>query len=176
MRAGMRFAIPAFLACLPWAISAFGEDTLQAPGARITRIHGTGRNADALRPPIRFDTAMLAGTAGTGNDLNRVLAMDVAAQGSGLLSDNALSVRGGRFNENLYILNGMEFPNPNHFSMGSDGALGFISPNILREVEMHAGATRGEFASSAASAVLVRTRSGNPDRFGSTLDLSITGW
>ena len=80
------------------ATLGFGEDTLQVPEQRI---HLPGRNADVVRPPIRFDSVMLEGTAGTGNDLNRVMAMDVAAQSTGLLSDNALNIRGGRINENL---------------------------------------------------------------------------
>ena len=162
----------AFSAFLFLATLGFGEDTLQVPEKRI---HLPERNVDAVRPSIRFDTEMLKNTAGTGNDMNRVMATDVTAQSTGLLSDNALNVRGGRFDENLYILNGMEFPNLNHFSLGSSGALGFISPNILRELKLYAGATPSEFASSAASGILVETRSGNANRFASTLDLSITG-
>lgn len=162
----------AFFTFLLSATLGFGEDTLQVPEKKI---HLPERNADGIRPPIRFDTVMLKGTAGTANDLNRVMAMDVTAQSTGLLSDNALNVRGGRVNENLYVLNGIEFPNLNHFSLGSDGALGFISANIMRELKLYAGATPSEFASSAASGILVETRSGNTNRLGSTLDLSITG-
>ena len=162
----------AFFTFLLLAAVGFGEDTLQVTEKRI---YLPKRIVDVIRPPIRFDTVMLKRTAGTGNDLNRVLAMDVTSQSSGLLSDNALNVRGGRFGENLYILNGIEFPNLNHFSLGSDGALGFISANTLRELKLYAGATPSEFASSASSAILVDTRSGNANRFGSTLDLSITG-
>lgn len=162
----------AFSAFLLLATSGFGEDTLQVPEKRIPLPE---RNVDVVRPPIRFDTVMLKGTPGTGNDLNRVMAMDVTVQSTGLLSDNALNIRGGNANENIYILNGMEFPNPNHFSLGASGALGFISAHILRELKLYAGATPSEFASSAAAGILLETRSGNANRFGSTLDLSITG-
>jgi hypothetical protein len=162
----------AFFTFLLLTALGFGEDTLQMPEKQI---HLLERIVDVIRPPIRFDTVMLERTAGTGNDLNRVLATDVTSQSTNLLSDNALNIRGGRFDENIYILNGIEFPNLNHFSSGSDGALGFVSAKTLRELKLYAGTTPSEFASSAASTVLVETRSGKANRFGTTLDLSITG-
>jgi hypothetical protein len=164
-----RTALLALSLSASWGMA---DDTLSLPESRARLPRHT---VDDVRPPTRFDTTMLQRTAGTGSDVNRVLATDVSAQSSGLLSDNALMVRGGRIDENLYVLNGFEFPNMDHFSLGAEGALGFVSVSTLKELKLYAGTTPSEFASSAASAVLVETRSGNADRFGSSLDLSITG-
>ena len=161
-----------FLALFSLAASVYGDDTIPLPTRLISL---PAQKKDAIRSPIRFDTVSLKSTPGTGNDMNRVLATDVSSQTTGLLSDNALIVRGGRFDENLYILNGMEFPNLDHFSIGPEGSFGIISATTLRDLKVYAGNTPSEFASSASSAIQVDTRSGNPAHLSAELGLSVTG-
>lgn len=155
-----------------WASDPISQDTLQLERKTV---RSTWRGTPALSPQLRIDSIDLIHSAGTGNDLNRVLALNVTAGGTSLLSDNSLSVRGGRPDENRYLLNGIELPNLNHFSLGSDGALGFVSANTIRSVDLYAGASPSRYASGSSSTIIVNTRGGDSGHPGATFGLSITG-
>lgn len=155
-----------------WAGEPVSLDTLQM---RERSVSSAGSGSQSLPALVRIDSIDLLHSAGTGADLNRVLALDIAAGGTGLLSDNSLSVRGGRPDENRYILNGIELPNLNHFSLGSDGALGFVSSATVRSVDLYAGVPPSRYAGGASSTILVNTRGGDAGRVGTTLGISITG-
>ena len=92
------------IALAPIPLLAGVGDTLDLPAKHnIRATEGTSRALECLA----FDTLDLRNSAGTGNDVNRILHLDVSSQGSGHISDNSVSIRGGGRDENLYVINGL---------------------------------------------------------------------
>lgn len=84
---------------------------------------------------VQFTQADILHTAGAAGDVSRYIATlpsTVASIGEGF--DNTLYVRGGRPSEILFLVDGIEFENINHFSKssGSGGPIGFINSEGCR--------------------------------------------
>lgn len=90
---------------------------------------------------------------------------------------NDLIVRGGSPFENLYIIDGIEVPNINHFSsQGSTGGpLSIINIDFVENVEFSAGGFGARFGDKVSSMTNISMRSGNKEEFRGRLDLSATG-
>ena len=90
---------------------------------------------------------------------------------------NDLVVRGGSAAENLFLLDGLEVPNINHF--GSQGATG--GPVSLLPIDLVRGAAFTSAPPSAAygdrtsSATAITLREGNEERWAGQMNLSATG-
>ena len=80
---------------------------------------------NALGPATKITQAEILSSAGTYGDFTRYLQLLPGVVGSSDLSNDVL-VRGGHPTENLFVVDGVEVPNINHFSLsGSNG--GFTS-------------------------------------------------
>ncbi len=87
---------------------------------------------------------------------------NIVAKTAGVVQDErggALNVRGGRSNENLIIVDGVETTNPLD---GSSRA--FVSNNLLQEISVLTGGFGAEYGNVLSSVINVSTRSGS-DRF-----------
>lgn len=91
---------------------------------------------------------------------------------------NDLVVRGGAPFENLYIVDGIEVPNINHFgSQGaSGGPLSLINLDFVKSVSFSAGGFGSKYGDKTSSIMNIKLRNGNEDQFGGTLNLSATGF
>ncbi len=89
---------------------------------------------------------------------------------------NDLIVRGGGPSENLYIVNGIEVPNINHFgNQGSaSGALSFINLDFVENVEFSAGGFSARFGDKMSSVLALSLRTGRDDRLGGKATISAT--
>ncbi len=91
---------------------------------------------------------------------------------------NDLIVRGGAPFENLFLVDGIEVPNLNHFgSQGSTGGpLSLIPIDFVRDATFSAGGFGARFGDRTASVTDIRLREGARDRTAVELNLSATGF
>ncbi len=91
---------------------------------------------------------------------------------------NDLIVRGGAPFENLFVVDGLEVSNINHFgSQGSTGGpLSIINLDFVRNVEFSAGGFASNYGDKLSSLTNITLRKGNEDKFGGKVNLSATGF
>jgi hypothetical protein len=91
---------------------------------------------------------------------------------------NDLIVRGGAPYENLFVVDGIEIPNINHFgSQGSTGGpLSLINIDFVQEAEFSSGGFGIKFGDRTASSTRIALRDGDADRLSGELNLSATSF
>jgi hypothetical protein len=112
---------------------------------------------------------------GDGDVVNTVTALPGLAQVGGG-GRNDLLVRGGGPSENLFVVNGLEVPNINHFSTQgtSGGALSFVNLDFVDRVEFSSGGFGARFGDRMSSVLELGLRPGREDRIGGKATLSAT--
>ena len=98
------------------------------------------------------------------NDLGRMVQNFAGVQRSNDAS-NEIVVRGNQPSSVLWRIDGIDVPNPNHFSeMGSGGgALSLLNTNTVFESDFYTGAFPAEFGNSTGAAFDVRLKRGRTD-------------
>ncbi len=89
---------------------------------------------------------------------------------------NDLIVRGGGPSENLYIINGMEVPNINHFATQgtAGGTLSFLNLDFVNNVEFSTGGFPARYGDKLSSVTNLTLRRGRDDRLGGKALVSAT--
>jgi len=89
---------------------------------------------------------------------------------------NDLIVRGGAPSENLYIVDGIEIPNINHFgSQGaSGGPLSFINLDYVKETSFSTGGFSSAYGDKISSVLRIDLKKGRNDRLGGKAVISAT--
>jgi hypothetical protein len=141
-----------------------------------TRISRNSYNLESRA--IHFTLSDITATAGTAGDISRYIATlpsTVASIGEGF--DNTLYVRGGRPTEILFLVDGIEFENINHFSQanGSGGPIGFINSDFISNVSFYPGNMPVEVPSRLSSVVDISMKHGSPDKFKGAAGIKLTG-
>jgi hypothetical protein len=87
---------------------------------------------------------------------------------------NDLVVRGGAPSENLYIVDGIEVPNINHFGTqgASGGALSYINLDYVQETSFSTGGFSAKFGDKLSSVLSIDLRNGRNDRLGGKATIS----
>jgi NADPH:quinone reductase-like Zn-dependent oxidoreductase len=90
---------------------------------------------------------------------------------------NDLLVRGGAAFENLFVVDGVEVPNINHFgTQGSTGgAVSLVNVAFVREASISAGGFGARYGDRTSSVADIRLREGSTERRSGALNLSATG-
>ena len=90
---------------------------------------------------------------------------------------NDLVVRGGAPFENLFLVDGIEVPNINHFgTQGSTGGpLSLINVDAVEQASFSAGGFAARYGDRTASVTSISLREGNRTRFGGEFTLAATG-
>jgi hypothetical protein len=90
---------------------------------------------------------------------------------------NDLVVRGGAPFENLFLVDGIEVPNINHFgTQGSTGGpLSLINVDAVEQASFSAGGFAAKYGDRTASVTSITLREGNRERFAGEATLSATG-
>ena len=104
-------------------------------------------------------------TPGGRNDVSRsLLSLPGVVGGTDFRSD--LLVRGGGPSENLYIVDGIEVPQINHFATqgAAGGALGILNVDFIREAEFYTGGFPVRYGDAGSSVLVVENRPGSPQR------------
>ncbi len=89
---------------------------------------------------------------------------------------NDLIVRGGAPSENLYIVDGIEIPNINHFGTqgAAGGPLSYINLDYIKETTFSTGGFSAEYGDKLSSVLKINLRKGREDRIGGKATISAT--
>ena len=92
--------------------------------------------------------------------------------------NNEIIVRGGNFGENLFVIDNIEVPNPNHFAWQGTGGgpVTMINTDFVKEVDFIAGAFPARYGHKASSVLDIRMRRGARDGFHFKLDAGMAGY
>jgi outer membrane receptor protein involved in Fe transport len=90
--------------------------------------------------------------------------VDVVGQQAGVVkSDNEIHIRGGRADENLYIIDGLSVKDP----VSGQGTGVFLSAEAVKEVEVITGGFNAEYGEAMSGVINIETREGGSRPFGS---------
>ena len=117
--------------------------------ARSFSVEETARYAGSFYDPARMATNYAGVGVGTSNDLS-----------------NEIIVRGNSPSGVVWRLEGIEIPNPNHFSaMGnSGGGISMLSSSTLSNSDFYTGAFPAEFGNALSGVFDLNLRNGNNER------------
>jgi hypothetical protein len=134
-------------------------NSMASISARSFTVEETRRYAGGMDDPARMASAF-AGVA-TGN-----------------LQDNAIIIRGNSPKGVLWRVEGVEVPNPNHFSGGNvigGGFVNIISSQVLANSDFFTGAFPAEYGNALAGVFDIKLRTGNSDKRESTFQIGMHG-
>lgn len=89
---------------------------------------------------------------------------------------NDLVVRGGAPSENLYLVDGIEIPNINHFGTqgATGGPLSYINLDFVNETSFSTGGFSALYGDKLSSVLKINLREGRDDRLGGKATISAT--
>jgi len=115
---------------------------------------------------IRTDDALRY--AGGFYDPSRIVNSFAGIVASNSDYSNDIVIRGNSSRGLLWRLEGIEIPNPNHFSDGqggSGGAFSAITSNVIDNFDFFTGAFPSEFGNAFSGVMDLNLRKGNPDKY-----------
>jgi len=91
--------------------------------------------------------------------------------------NNEIIVRGGSPGENLFIMDNLEIPNPNHFGeVGTGGGpVNILNTEFVERIDFFAGGFSARYGDKQSSVMDISLREGNYSNFESELELSMGG-
>jgi hypothetical protein len=133
-------------------------NTMSTVSTRTFSVEETQKFAAAVNDPARMATSF-AGVvqAGDGN--------------------NHIAIRGNSPNGLLWRMEGVEIPNPNHFSSvgTSGGGISILSAQLLSNSDFSTGAFAAEYGNALSGVFDLRLRKGNNEKKEYTMQLGILG-
>ena len=89
---------------------------------------------------------------------------------------NDLIIRGGAPSENLYLINGIEVPNINHFGTqgATGGPLSYVNLDFVRETSFSTGGFSALYGDKLSSVLDINLRDGREDRIGGKATVAAT--
>lgn len=120
---------------------------------------GAPDGPDTLTPAIALTQSQILSVAGTYGDFTRALQVLPGVVKTSDLS-NDLLVRGGHPTENLFVMDGVEIPNINHFALsGSNGGMtSMVDTAAVGSMELHADGYDAGYSSRLSSQIEIHTR------------------
>ena len=158
-----------------WVEAALREVALEMEAIRV-RASYFEKARDAVVTTRTMDFEEIRQDPGSSEDIQRVMqALPAVVSGSDQM--NEIIVRGGIPGENLFLMDTIEIPNPNHF--GNQGAGGgpinMINTLFVREVNFMAGAFPAKYGDKVSSVMDISLREGSRERMEGTFDLGMAG-
>jgi hypothetical protein len=152
----------------------------EAPAVKVvTSVEVRANDAniqEALAPSPSISQAQLLSSAGTYGDLSRYLQVLPGVVWNSDLSNEVL-VRGGNPLENLFVVDGIEIPNINHFALaGSNGGFtSMLDATAVGSMEMRAGVYDASYSSRLSSLIDIHTRQLGEGEQAGDISLGIAG-
>ena len=90
---------------------------------------------------------------------------------------NEIIVRGGDVGENLFIMDHIEIPNPNHFGENgtSGGAINIINSRFIEKIDFFAGGFPAKYGDKQSSVMDVTLKEGNPQKHDIEAEANMAG-
>ncbi|MCC5940121.1 MAG: TonB-dependent receptor [Balneolaceae bacterium] len=90
---------------------------------------------------------------------------------------NEIIVRGGNPGENLFMMDNIEIPNPNHFAVqgAGGGPINLLNSYMVREIDFYAGAFSARYGDKASSVMNISLRNGATDRLRGEASMGMAG-
>ena len=109
-------------------------------------------------------------------DVQRVV-QNLPSVASGGDQTNEIVVRGSTPGENLFIMDNIEIPNPNHFAQegAGGGVISLVNPLLVKGLTFSAGAPPAQYGDKASSVLDVKMRDGSDAMVLGGVDLGIAG-
>lgn len=113
---------------------------------------------------------------GSSLDIQRVM-QALPAVVSGSDQNNEIIVRGGMPGENLFLMDNIEIPNPNHFGeQGTGGGpINMLNTFMVRKVDFYAGAFSAKYGDKASSVMDISLRNGSRERHQGEFEMGMAG-
>lgn len=113
---------------------------------------------------------------GSAEDIQRVV-QALPSVVSGADQDNEIIVRGGMPGENLFVMDNIEIPNPNHFGYqgAGGGPINMINTHLVRRVDFYAGAFPARYGDKASSVMDISLREGDREHWTGHAYLGMAG-
>ncbi|MBO9572946.1 MAG: Plug domain-containing protein, partial [Chitinophagaceae bacterium] len=126
--------------------------------SRAFSVEETRRYAAAVNDPLRMATAF-PGVVGTSDGQNNI------------------SIRGNAPTGLLWKMEGVDIPNPNHFSSpgGAGGGISILSAQLLANSDFVTGAFAAEYGNAVGGAFDLKLRKGNSDKRQYVLEAGLLG-
>ncbi len=131
---------------------------LSLVSARAFSVEETQRYAAAVNDPLRMATSF-AGVVSHNDGGNHII------------------VRGNAPNALLWRMEGIEIPNPNHFSIqgSSGGGISILSSQVLANSDFVTGAFAAEYGNAVGGVFDLRLRKGNNEKREHTIEAGVLG-
>lgn len=96
---------------------------------------------------------------------------------SGADNVNEVIVRGGMPGENLFVMDNIIIPNPNHFADQSSGGgvISLINPLLVNKITFNAGPPPAQYGGKASSVIDVKLREGTKEMVLGGVDIGVAG-
>jgi hypothetical protein len=119
------------------------------------------KTKDAIASSQRMDYGEIAAQPGGYFDVQRAV-QALPSVASVADQNNEIIVRGGNAGENLFLVDNIEIPNPNHFSKqgASGGAVGIINTDFIRQMDFFTGAFPAKYGNKVSSVMDIKLRDG----------------
>lgn len=90
---------------------------------------------------------------------------------------NEIIVRGGYLGENLFLMDNIEIPNPNHFAVqgAGGGPINMLNSYMVRNIDFYAGAFSARYGDKASSVMDISLRNGATERFMAEANMGMAG-
>jgi outer membrane receptor protein involved in Fe transport len=134
------------------------------------------RPRDAIVSSHSMDFEEIRRSPGDLVDIQRaVQALPSVTSGSDQL--NEIIVRGGNPGENLFLMDHIEIPNPNHFAVqgAGGGPINLLNSYMVREIDFYAGAFSARYGDKASSVMNISLRNGTRDRLRGEASMGMAG-
>ena len=132
---------------------------------------------EAIVSTRSMDFEEIRRSPGSALDIQRVM-QALPAVVSGSDQKNEIIIRGGIPGENLFLMDNIEIPNPNHFSeQGTTGGpINMLNTYMVRNVDFYAGAFSAKYGDKASSVMDITLRDGNKEGFRGEGTLGMAGF
>ncbi len=150
-------------------------DLLESEAVEVTASYFS-QPREAVVSARSMDFEEVRRSPGSALDIQRVM-QSLPSVVSGSDQNNEIIIRGGNPGENLFLMDDVEIPNPNHFGeQGSGGGpINMINTLMVGQVDFYAGAFPAKYGDKASSVMDIRLRDGSRDQFKTTLDMGMAG-
>ncbi len=158
-----------------WVEAELRETVLEMEAVQV-RASYFEKARDAVVTTRTVDFEEIRQDPGSSEDIQRVMqALPAVVSGSDQL--NEIIVRGGIPGENLFLLDTIEIPNPNHFGQQGTGGgpISMINIHFVREVNFMAGAFPAKYGDKVSSVMDISLREGSRKQMEGSFDLGMAG-